>query len=67
MTIEPPTASQHPVCCHCGQPVLPGHPRWAGDPDLRPWHYACAEASGLTERVTRGVAFRAGKSGDPAS
>lgn len=35
------------VCCHCGQPVVAGQPRWAGDPQDRAWHYACAEQMDL--------------------
>ncbi len=47
--ITPPAP---PVCCHCGHPILPGRPHWAGDPQNRPWHYDCAE----TMRLTRPLA-----------
>ncbi|WP_207461762.1 hypothetical protein [Azospirillum sp. SYSU D00513] len=40
--------TETPICLHCGKPVLPGEPRWAGDPQERPWHYGCAEAASLT-------------------
>ncbi|AWK85922.1 hypothetical protein [Azospirillum thermophilum] len=55
-----PAAVQHPlaaeaavkpkqqICCHCGKPVRPGEPHWAGDLENRPWHYGCAEKAGLT-------------------
>lgn len=36
------------ICCHCGKPVRPGEPHWAGDLENRPWHYGCAEKAGLT-------------------
>ncbi|WP_211100203.1 hypothetical protein [Azospirillum halopraeferens] len=37
-----------PICCHCGQPIEPARPHWAGDPEGRPWHYHCAESMRLT-------------------
>lgn len=37
------------VCCHCGGPIPPGQPHWAGDPEDRPWHYDCAESMRLTQ------------------
>ncbi len=36
------------VCRCCGLPVLRGQAHWAGDREGHPWHYACAEQSGLT-------------------
>ena len=36
------------VCRCCGLPVLRGQPHWAGDREGHPWHYECAERSGLT-------------------
>ncbi|HEY0836677.1 MAG TPA: hypothetical protein VGE72_22390 [Azospirillum sp.] len=41
------SSQPHTVCCHCGQPVVAGQPRWAGDPDDRAWHYDCAEKADL--------------------
>ncbi|WP_377810310.1 hypothetical protein ABNQ38_31875 [Azospirillum sp. A29] len=40
--------SSPPHCTNCNKPVLLGQPRWAGDPNDRLWHYACAEAAGFT-------------------
>jgi len=39
-----------PRCRHCGDLILPGQARWAGDPDGHPWHYACAEKAQKTTR-----------------
>ncbi len=36
------------VCRCCGLPVLRGQPHWAGDREGYPWHYECAERTGLT-------------------
>jgi len=52
---RPPDAEHRPedakpACCQCGQPVLQGQPRWAGDGRDRVWHYACAEEAGLTSK-----------------
>ncbi len=40
--------ADRPTCSHCGQPMRPGEPHWAGDTENRPWHYGCAEKAGLT-------------------
>jgi hypothetical protein len=48
MAVKKQTPSRlHPMCCHCGLPVVPGQAHWAGDPEGRPWHYACAEKADL--------------------
>ncbi|WP_448190637.1 hypothetical protein [Azospirillum sp. sgz301742] len=44
------TSSPRPHCRHCGDLILPGQPRWAGDPDGHAWHYACAEKANRTTR-----------------
>ena len=44
----PEQSSTRQVCRCCGEPVLRGQPHWAGDREGHPWHYACAENSGLT-------------------
>ena len=49
---EAAMSDQSPVsrllCRCCGLPVLRGQPHWAGDREGHPWHYECAETSGLT-------------------
>ncbi|WP_207461509.1 hypothetical protein [Azospirillum sp. SYSU D00513] len=52
MVIGLPTSLNEPVCCHCGKPIAPGQPRWAGDPEERPWHYACAEEAGRSTKAS---------------
>lgn len=52
MSPQSSDAPPRPLCCACGEPILAGQPRWAGDPELKPWHYACAEANGLAATVT---------------
>ena len=47
MSDHRPSASRL-VCRCCGLPVLRGQPHWAGDREGHPWHYECAEKSGLT-------------------
>ncbi|HYG91117.1 MAG TPA: hypothetical protein VD978_33240 [Azospirillum sp.] len=47
---EPFVLSMRPKCCYCGELLLPGQPRWAGDLDGNPWHYACAEKAKRTTR-----------------
>lgn len=39
-----------PRCQHCGDLILPGQARWAGDPQGLAWHYACAEKANKTTR-----------------
>lgn len=54
-----------PLCCHCGQPIMAGEPRWAGDRLDRPWHYSCAGNAAQIVRYKVGSAtlfFRAGTS-----
>lgn len=55
----PPHLPARPVCCHCGKPLRPGEPHWAGDPAGRPWHYACAERAGVTTSWFRARVFPA--------
>ena len=39
-----------PRCRHCGDIILPGQARWAGDPNGHAWHYTCAETAQKTTR-----------------
>jgi len=60
-TPMPDDAATRPCCHGCGGEILPGEPRWAGDPEDRSWHYECADRAKLTAVHRAAIWFTAAK------